>query len=71
MPSYRKFLAEPWQIFEQIIGFKNHFFLKNTSTIPIDSPHECDHGEDGGDAKPNSRRGRTTVQVETHLRPHI
>ena len=60
-----------WQSPGKYLNILLVFKTKDFSRIPIDSPHECDHGEDGGDAKPNSRRGRTTVQVETHLRPHI
>ena len=34
---------------------------------PIHSPHKCDHCEDRGDPKTNSRRGGTPVKVKTHL----
>ena len=51
-------------IFDNSVDFKK---IRIYRKLPIDSPHECDHGEDCGDAKPNPRGGRATVQIKTHL----
>ena len=32
--------------------------------VPVNRPHEGDHGEDGGDPQPHPGGGRAPVQVE-------
>ena len=64
MPSCRISLAKPWETcLDDIFDFYKTVLVK----LPVDSPHECDHGEDGGDTKSHPCRGRATIQVETHL----
>ena len=52
---------------ETCIDYIIDFYKTALVKLPVDSPHECDHGEDGGDTKSHPCRGRATIQVETHL----